>query len=112
MKNASLKVDESALTGESLAVEKSMDTILAEAPLGDRTNMLFSGSFVTYGRGKAVVTDVGMQTEVGKIAGLLKSTSEKTKRHFRQIWMIFGEKAFDSDTDILRNSVCNQCISW
>ena len=72
IENASLKVDESALTGE-----KSMDTILAEAPLGDRTNMLFSGSFVTYGRGKAVVTDVGMQTEVGKIAGLLKSTSEK-----------------------------------
>ena len=48
--NASLKVDESALTGESLAVEKSMDTILEEVPLGDRTNMLFSGSFVTYGR--------------------------------------------------------------
>ena len=77
IENASLKVDESALTGESLAVEKSMDTILTEVPLGDRTNMLFSGSFVTYGRGKAVVTDVGMQTEVGKIAGLLKSTSEK-----------------------------------
>lgn len=75
--NASLKVDESALTGESLAVEKSMDTILEEVPLGDRTNMLFSGSFVTYGRVKAVVTKIGMQTEVGKIAGLLKSTSEK-----------------------------------
>ena len=58
--NASLKVDESALTGESLAVEKSMDTILEEVPLGDRTNMLFSGSFVTYGRGKAVVTKIGM----------------------------------------------------
>ena len=77
IENASLKVDESALTGESLAVEKSTDTILTEAPLGDRTNMLFSGSFVTYGRGRAVVTNVGMQTEVGKIAGLLKSTSEK-----------------------------------
>ena len=77
IENASLKVDESALTGESLAVEKSLEAILAEAPLGDRTNMLFSGSFVTYGRGKAVVTDIGMQTEVGKIAGLLKSTSEK-----------------------------------
>ena len=77
IENASLKVDESALTGESLAVEKSRDTLLKEAPLGDRTNMLFSGSFVTYGRGKAVVTEIGMQTEVGKIAGLLKSTSEK-----------------------------------
>ena len=77
IENASFKVDESALTGESLAVEKSMETIATEVPLGDRKNMLFSGSFVTYGRGRAVVTDIGMQTEVGKIAGLLKSTSEK-----------------------------------
>ena len=77
IENASLKIDESALTGESLAVEKSLDTLSAEVPLGDRTNMLFSGSFVTYGRGRAVVTAIGMQTEVGKIAGLLKSTSEK-----------------------------------
>ena len=77
IENASLKVDESALTGESLAVEKDLETLSAEVPLGDRTNMVFSGSFVTYGRGKAVITDTGMQTEVGKIAGLLKSTSEK-----------------------------------
>ena len=68
IENASLKIDESALTGESLAVEKSLDEIEEEVPLG---------SFVTYGRGRAVVTSVGMQTEVGKIAGLLKSTSEK-----------------------------------
>ena len=61
IENASLKIDESALTGESLAVEKNMDTILTEAPLGDRANMLFSGSFVTYGRGKAIVTDIGTQ---------------------------------------------------
>lgn len=77
IENASLKIDESALTGESLAVEKSLVEIEEEVPLGDRNNMLFSGSFVTYGRGRAVVTSVGMQTEVGKIAGLLKSTSEK-----------------------------------
>ena len=77
IENASLKVDESALTGESLAVEKDLETLSAEVPLGDRTNMVFSGSFVTYRRGKAVITDTGMQTEVGKIAGLLKSTSEK-----------------------------------
>lgn len=75
--NASLKVDESALTGESLAVEKHTGVIEEEVPLGDRSNMLFSGSFVTYGRGKAVVTDVGMKTEVGKIAGLLKGATEK-----------------------------------
>ena len=77
IENASLKIDESALTGESLAVEKSLEVIEKEVPLGDRHNLLFSGSFVTYGRGRAVVTAVGMQTEVGKIAGLLKSTSEK-----------------------------------
>ena len=77
IENASLKVDESALTGESLAVEKSIDPILKEAALGDRSNMMFSGSFVTYGHGRVVVTDIGMQTEVGKIAGLLKTTSEK-----------------------------------
>ena len=91
IENASLKVDESALTGESLAVEKSMETIPTEVPLGDRKNMLFSGSFVTYGRGKAVVTDIGMQTEVGKIAGLLKSTSEK-QTPLQASLEVFGKK--------------------
>lgn len=52
IENASLKIDESVSTGESLAVEKSLDTLFAEVSLGDRTNMLFSGSFVTYGRGR------------------------------------------------------------
>ena len=74
---ASLKVDESALTGESLGVEKNIDTIGKEVPLGDRVNMVYSGSFVTYGRASFLVTGVGMETEVGKIASLLKTTSEK-----------------------------------
>ena len=75
---ASLKVDESALTGESLGVEKNLDPIKEEeVPLGDRLNMVYSGSFVTYGRGSFVVTGIGMETEVGKIASLLKTTSEK-----------------------------------
>ncbi len=75
---ASLKVDESALTGESLGVEKNIEPISAEeVPLGDRLNMVYSGSFVTYGRGAFVVTGIGMETEVGKIASLLKTTSEK-----------------------------------
>lgn len=75
---ASLKVDESALTGESLGVEKTTDVIKEdEVPLGDRLNMVYSGSFVTYGRGSFVVTGIGMDTEVGKIASLLKTTSEK-----------------------------------
>ena len=91
IENASLKVDESALTGESLPVEKSMETIQIEVPLGDRKNMLFSGSFVTYGRGRAVVTDIGMQTEVGKIAGLLKSTSEK-QTPLQASLEVFGKK--------------------
>ena len=91
IENASLKVDESALTGESLAVEKSMETIPTEVPFGDRKNMLFSGSFVTYGRSRAVVTDIGMQTEVGKIAGLLKSTSEK-QTPLQASLEVFGKK--------------------
>lgn len=74
---ASLKVDESALTGESLGVEKSTEKIEGEVPLGDRVNMVYSGSFVTYGRASFLVTGIGMETEVGKIASLLKTTSEK-----------------------------------
>lgn len=77
LESASLKVDESALTGESLGVEKMTDAIEGEVPLGDRTNMVYSGSFVTYGRGSFVVTGIGMESEVGKIASLLKTTSEK-----------------------------------
>ncbi len=77
LENASLKIDESALTGESLGVDKTEEAIEGEVPLGDRTNMVFSGSFVTYGRGSFLVTGIGMNTEVGKIASLLKSASEK-----------------------------------
>ena len=77
IENKSMKVDESALTGESLAVEKSTAVIEGEVPLGDRVNMVYSGSFVTYGRGSFLVTEIAMETEVGKIAQLLKSTSDK-----------------------------------
>ncbi len=75
--NAGMKIDESALTGESLGVEKDMAVIEGQAPLGDRLNIVYSGSFVTYGRGEFIVTSIGMETEVGKIATLLKTTSEK-----------------------------------
>lgn len=77
LESASMKVDESALTGESLAVEKEETILEGKVPLGDQKNMVFSGSFVTYGRGTFLVTAVGMKTEVGKIASLLKNTSEK-----------------------------------
>lgn len=77
IENASLKVNESALTGESLSVEKSDETLEGELPLADRTNMVHSGTFVTYGRAKFVVTNIGMDTEVGKIAGLINSAEER-----------------------------------
>ena len=77
LESASLKTAESALTGESLPVEKDVAPIDGEVPLGDRKNMVFSGTFVTYGRGRFLVTGTGMHTEMGKIAALLKSTSEK-----------------------------------
>lgn len=77
MENASLKINESALTGESVSVEKTDHPLNGDLAIGDQTNMVFSGSFVTYGRGSFLVTSIGMDTQVGKIASLLKSTSEK-----------------------------------
>ena len=78
MESHSLQVNESSLTGESLAVTKSIEPIAGEdVSIGDKVNMVFSGSFVTYGRGTVLVTDIGMQTEIGKIANLLESAQEK-----------------------------------
>ncbi len=74
-----LKSQESALTGESVPVEKMAETISAnEVGIGDRTNMLFSSSLITYGRGKGIVVETGMNTEVGKIAQIINSTEEGT----------------------------------
>lgn len=91
IENASLKVDESAMTGESEPVEKQETVLDSEKPLGDRVNMLYSGSFATYGRAKMVVTSVGMETEIGKIASLLKSTQEK-KTPLQESLDNFGKK--------------------
>lgn len=78
IENFSLKVNESSLTGESEAVEKMTEAISnPEVPLGDRKNMVFSSSLVTYGRALAVVTSVGMETQLGKIATLLNKTKER-----------------------------------
>ena len=73
-----LKVQEASLTGESVPVEKQANKIEEkEVPIGDRTNMLFSSSLITYGRGKAIVVETAMNTEVGKIAGMLSNQEEK-----------------------------------
>ena len=75
--NYSLQVNESSLTGESTNVDKNEIVIENDVPLGDRTNMVFSGSLVTYGRALVVVTGTGMNTEIGKIASLMNSAKEK-----------------------------------
>ena len=73
-----LKAQESSLTGESVPVEKEIMAIEGtEIGIGDRVNMLFSSSLITYGRGKAVVVETGMNTEVGKIAGMLNNTEKQ-----------------------------------
>ena len=82
IENASLKIEEAALTGESVPVNKMLEALGViegqdEVPLGDRKNMCYMGSTVVYGRGKAVITTTGMDTEMGKIAGALAATEEE-----------------------------------
>ena len=78
IENYNLQVNESSLTGEAESVLKSAETIsTADISLGDRKNMVFSGSFVTYGRAEVIVTNIGMSTEIGKIANLLENAQEK-----------------------------------
>jgi Ca2+-transporting ATPase len=76
---AALQTAEAALTGESLPVTKQTEPIATEAGVGDRLNMIFDGTAVTYGRGKAVVTATGMQSQMGHVAGMLgEATAETT----------------------------------
>ncbi len=82
IESASLKIEEAALTGESVPVNKMLDVLgaaqkQADVPLGDRKNMCYMGSTVVYGRGKAVITATGMSTEMGKIAGVLSNTKDE-----------------------------------
>ena len=77
IESANLKAQEASLTGESVPVDKNTDVINDEKiGLGDRTNMLFSSSLITYGRGKGIVVETGMNTEVGKIAGMINEVEE------------------------------------
>jgi Ca2+-transporting ATPase len=78
IQSTSLKTAEAALTGESLPVAKDPAAIAAEAPLGDRDNMVFSGTAAAYGRGRAVAVATGMNTEMGRIAGMLEEAPEET----------------------------------
>ena len=78
LENFSLKVNESSLTGESEGVEKTAEVIPGEeVALGDRKNMVFSGSLVTYGRAEVLVTGTGMDTELGKVAALMNQTQQR-----------------------------------
>ena len=102
LESASLKIEEAALTGESVPVNKMIEVLgaaeTAEVPLGDRKNMCYMGSTVVYGRGKAVVTGTGMDTEMGKIAGVLAQTEEDQtplQRKLDQLgktlsWLVLG----------------------
>ncbi|KFL96535.1 cation-translocating P-type ATPase [Lactobacillus gasseri] len=74
IQSANLKIAEAALTGESIASEKNAEAVLsADCPLGDRKNMAYTSSIVTYGRGSGIVTKTGMDTEIGQIAGMLEN---------------------------------------
>lgn len=78
IKSHSLQVNESALTGEAVSIDKKSEPILRDnCPLGDQVDMVFSSGLVTYGRGVAVVTNIGMETEIGKIATLMKEAKER-----------------------------------
>ena len=90
LESASLKIEEAALTGESVPVNKIIDALglgkdQSEVPLGDRKNMCYMGSTVVYGRGKALITRTGMDTEMGKIAGALANTEQEQTPLQRQL---------------------------
>ena len=96
VQTANLKIDEASLTGESMPVEKSADRVLSEdVPLGDRWNVAFMGTTVTYGRGAGVVVETGMQTEIGLIAEMIQSYEEEAtplQRRLDQLgrWLGWG----------------------
>ena len=91
LESASLKIEEAALTGESVPVNKAVEVIFDEdVPLGDRRNMCYMGSTVVYGRGRAVVTATGMGTEMGRIAGVLAQTEQEQTPLQRKLSQLGG----------------------
>jgi Ca2+-transporting ATPase len=97
IESVNLKIQESALTGESVPVEKKVDALAGEDfSLGDRVNMAFSSGMVTYGRGRGVIVTTGMKTEVGKIADLLQHTEDTEtpmSRRLGQLGKVLGTTA-------------------
>ena len=91
LESASLKIEEAALTGESVPVNKAVEAIFGgDVPLGDRKNMCYMGSTVVYGRGRAVITATGMDTEMGKIAGVLAQTGQEQTPLQRKLSQLSG----------------------
>ena len=111
LESASMKIEEAALTGESVPVNKAVELLAGESiPLGDRKNMCYMGSTVVYGRGKAVITATGMDTEMGKIAGVLARTEQEEtplQRKLTQLgktlsWLVLGICAIVFAVGVLR----------
>ena len=106
IENASLKIEEAALTGESVPVNKMIEVLelsmgQEDVPLGDRKNMCYMGSTVVYGRGKAIITATGMDTEMGKIAGVLADTKDEQTPLQRKL---------DSLSGLLSKMVLGICV--
>lgn len=119
---ASMKIEESALTGESVPVDKQSETLPdeGEVPLGDRKNMCYMGSNVVYGHGEAVVTATGMNTEMGKIAGALNDAKEgetplqiKLNQLSKVLsYLVLGICVFIFVLDIIRNITSGQALTF
>ncbi|MCI7624581.1 MAG: cation-translocating P-type ATPase [Clostridiales bacterium] len=91
LESASLKIEEAALTGESVPVNKAVEVIFdGDVPLGDRRNMCYMGSTAVYGRGRVVVTATGMGTEMGRIAGVLAQTEQEQTPLQRKLSQLGG----------------------
>ena len=112
--SASIKAEEAALTGESVPVDKSSDTLTGnEIPLGDRRNMVYMGSTIVYGRGEAVVTSTGMKTEMGKIASALSDAADNLtplQKKLNQLskiltWLVLGICVIMFAVNMIRMSV-------